>query len=505
MQPSTGSEPQTIYVDLTDATNDAIGMTGRFMRGQPRDIIALTLIVWACSELALITFSRPARDQLTQYITNITTNFSILGLVDFAFTIVAAPIFTMGMVTFLSLLAARASFARDNLYWKRRGSSRCIIGRLGVSVRDLWRDVHRFRDTLERQAGRRPTRLRWLSRILQLLAGLIALSPILLAPYKDLDGLLKANTDNFLFGAEGLAFVLYLISRRLRMPPVGDWSYRTRAWVARLSGLGIIAAGFGVTIAGARLLSALIDSGLLPSAQSSKILAGVYLLLASVLMYGWLYAMARVVGTGIGYFRRARKIGLAQAADRERRDPRAPITVLRSFADEAAATGELSYSQLEATIEEAASVYGPLVAAGAPGQLPTGEIGRKYFAPETWKDGVINYLDRCLFVLLIPATTAGVKWEIDTIVARNHAGKLLLVLLPTHDLATRQRVLVDGFRGTSWERPIADADFSKALAAYFGPDRGLVVLTSNNRERPDYQLAIHCAVHDMFCRACRCC
>jgi hypothetical protein len=92
MQPSTGSEPQTIYVDLTDATNDAIGMTGRFMRGQPRDIIALTLIVWACFELASITFSRPARDQLTQYITNITTDFSILGLADFAFATVAAPI-----------------------------------------------------------------------------------------------------------------------------------------------------------------------------------------------------------------------------------------------------------------------------------------------------------------------------------------------------------------------------------------------------------------------------
>ena len=45
MQPSTASEPQTIYVDLTDATNDAIGMTGRFMRGEPRDTIALTFIV----------------------------------------------------------------------------------------------------------------------------------------------------------------------------------------------------------------------------------------------------------------------------------------------------------------------------------------------------------------------------------------------------------------------------------------------------------------------------
>ena len=496
-QRSTGGEPRTIYVDLTEATNEAIGMTGRFLRGSKRDIIALTLIVTACLFLTMIAFSRPARDQLTQEISDIAADFSIVGLASLVLRGLVAPIFTMGMVTLLILGLARASFARDNLYWKHRGSSRRIIGRLDVSLHNLWRDLHRFRDTLERQAGRRPTLRRRLSRTLQLLAGLMALSPIVLTPLKDLE---RLHTDNFLFAAESLAFVLYLISRWVRMPPVGDWHYRTRAWVVRLTGLGIIAAALGVTFAGAHLLNALINSDLLPSAQSSNILAGVYALVAAVGTFGWLYAMFRVVGVSIDYLRRARKIGLAQAVDQERRDPRAPITVLRSFADEAEASGELSYPKLEATIEESASVYGPLMAAAAPGQLPTGEIGRRYFTHDTWKDGVIDYLDRSLFVLLIPATTAGVKWEIETIVARDHAGKLILLLLPTHDLATRRRVLVDGFRGTAWEHPMADVDFSKALAAYFGPDGGLVVLTSNNREPPDYQLAIHCAVHDIFCR-----
>jgi hypothetical protein len=497
MQLATGGEPRTIYIDLTDATNDAIGMTGRFMRGSPRDIIALTLMVSGCFFLAMIAFSRPARVQLAQEFTDLAADFSMIGLASLVLRGLAVPIFTMGMLTLIMLQIARASFAWDNLYWKQRGSSHCLIGRLEVSLHDLWRDLHRFQDSLERRAGRRPTRRRRLSRALQWLAGLIAFSPILLMPFKDIEGV---HNDNFLFAAGGLAFVLYLISRWVRMPPVGDWHYRTRAWVTRLTGLGIIAAALGITTAGAHLLDALIDSDLLPSAQSSKILAGIYMLLATVLGYGWLYGMFRVAAISFDYLRRARKIGLAQAVDQERRDPRSPITVLRSFADETAATGELSYPKLEATIEESASVYGPLVAAGAPGQLPTGEIGRRYFTPDTWKAGVIDYLDRSLFVLLIPATTAGVKWEIDTIVARDHAGKLILLLLPTHDLATRRRVLIDGFRGTAWERPMADVDFSKALAAYFGPAGGLVVLTSNNREPPDYQLAIHCAVHDMFCR-----
>ena len=162
--------------------------------------------------------------------------------------------------------------------------------------------------------------------------------------------------------------------------------------------------------------------------------------------------------------------------------------------------GELSYVALEAAIEEAASAYGPLIAAGAPGQLPPGEVGREYFADENWKDGVLKYLDRSLLVLLIPATTAGVRWEINTIVARGHIKKLLLMLMPTHDLPARQRVIAEGFRGTLWERTIGGADFGKALAAYFEPDGGLVVLTSTNREGADYQFAIHCAVHAMFCQ-----
>jgi hypothetical protein len=498
-RPSESSGPEIIYVDLTDATKEAIGMTGRFMRGHPRDIVALLLGVAGCFYAAFYSFSQPARDQFAEEWGRLGSDFSLLGLAGFLFMFVAAPMLTIGMVTFLSLMFARVSFAKDNLYWKRRGRSQAVIGGLGVSVKELWRDLHRLRERLERKVDRRPTRLRWLSGILLFLAGLVALSPILLAPFKDLEDALGTGTDNFLFKAFGVAFVLYLVSRRLRTPPVGDHSYRARAWVVRLKGFGVIAMAFGMTVVAAHLLNFVIDSGIFPSSESSTILKGIYLLLATVIMYGWLFAMAHAIGVGARYIMQARKIGLAQAADRERHDPRAPITVLRSFADEAT-QGELGYAQLEATIEEAASVYGPLVAAGAPGQLPVGEVGRQYFTHETWKNGVLDFLDRSLFILLIPATTAGVQWEIETIVARGHAGKLLLVLMPTDDLSLRQRVLADGFRGTPWSALVHDADLTRALAAYFKPDGSLVVLTSENRESADYQLAIHCAVHAMFGR-----
>ena len=41
---------------------------------------------------------------------------------------------------------------------------------------------------------------------------------------------------------------------------------------------------------------------------------------------------------------------------------------------------------------------------------------------------VQSYIDRSLFVLLIPGTTAGLRWEIDRIVAGGHVAKLILAL-----------------------------------------------------------------------------
>ena len=268
-----GSGTRITYVDLTDATEEAIGMGGRFLRGRRKDIVALTLLVFTCFGLAMFAFSPPARVQIVGDLAMLRNDFSLLSLASFILRILVA-IFAFGCFTYGWLLLTRRSFAKENLYWERRGRTPRVIDELGVSMREFWRDVHRFRETLERQAGSKPTRLRWLSRILQFLAGLIALSPIILTPFKDFDDWLKAKGDSFLFWAEGIAFMLYLVSRRLRVPPVGDWSYRARAWMTLLTGLGIVAAFFGVTVAGAHLLEALIDSGLFPSSQTSKILCG---------------------------------------------------------------------------------------------------------------------------------------------------------------------------------------------------------------------------------------
>jgi hypothetical protein len=418
----------------------------------------------------------------------------------FLFISTVPLILTVGWCIFLVLWVARASFAKDNLFWKRRGGSRRLINGFGLSLRELWRDLHQFREELERQAGRRPTLRRRLSNVLLLLAGALTLSPVLLSPFKDLEGWFGIGTDSFLGRAFAVALVLYLVGRRMRAPPTSDWSYRGRAWIARATGVGVITAALAITYGGARLIEALVDSGVFPSAQPYTVLAFLYIVFVAVVFYGWMFVFFRLVGVSLPYFLRAGKMGLPHALDRERRDPRDPVTVLRSFNDEAAG-GETTYRKLEAAIEEAASVYGPAVTAALQGQLPAGEVARLYLSDATWKDDVQSYIDRSLFVLLIPGTTAGLRWEIDRIVAGGHVAKLILALLPTFDLSLRQRGLTQSFEGTPWERTVAGADLSAALAAYFKPDGGLVMLTSCNRDGADCQLAIHCAVHAIFRRA----
>ncbi|MCX6847890.1 MAG: hypothetical protein NTY98_03125, partial [Verrucomicrobia bacterium] len=83
------------------------------------------------------------------------------------------------------------------------------------------------------------------------------------------------------------------------------------------------------------------------------------------------------------------------------------------------------------TAEEQLATYfrrqGPFVAIGKPGEwLATGGAERMYVSHETWKDTVLGLLGRCATVVLQPARTEGVWWEIETCIRQVQPGRLLL-------------------------------------------------------------------------------
>jgi hypothetical protein len=73
--------------------------------------------------------------------------------------------------------------------------------------------------------------------------------------------------------------------------------------------------------------------------------------------------------------------------------------------------------------------FGPFVAIGKPGELlAMGGADRVYERNESWKETALNLMDRSRVVILQPAETEGVWWEISTCLARIEPARLLICL-----------------------------------------------------------------------------
>jgi hypothetical protein len=120
-----------------------------------------------------------------------------------------------------------------------------------------------------------------------------------------------------------------------------------------------------------------------------------------------------------------------QAADR-----RPPIVLLRSFRDDDASfytqTSEHNYeaTRLEEAVAEHFLAYGPFLTIGKPGEAkPKLGAGRRH-ARGDWRVVVTDWMDQALILLVVPGTGAGLAWELETLVERHHARKLLVLMPP---------------------------------------------------------------------------
>lgn len=123
--------------------------------------------------------------------------------------------------------------------------------------------------------------------------------------------------------------------------------------------------------------------------------------------------------------------------DEERRgDRRAPVVYLRSFGDDfalvvASEEGERRrVMRLEELLADEARRFGPVIAIGEPGYLPVEGAARAYYADDAWQDAVRCWIDDARFVLVVAGYTSGVSWELETVIARGHAAKLMVVFPP---------------------------------------------------------------------------
>ncbi|HEX8508061.1 MAG TPA: hypothetical protein VF635_00985 [Propionibacteriaceae bacterium] len=115
---------------------------------------------------------------------------------------------------------------------------------------------------------------------------------------------------------------------------------------------------------------------------------------------------------------------VADAARAMSRDPRPPILYLRGFEDDAREgvtpdSGGFVLGTLEERLVRALRAHGPVIAVGHPSEpLPPLGAARLYVADDQWQATVLDLAERSQLVVLRPATSAGLRWEIQEVIPR---------------------------------------------------------------------------------------
>ena len=91
---------------------------------------------------------------------------------------------------------------------------------------------------------------------------------------------------------------------------------------------------------------------------------------------------------------------------------------------------------------------GPMVAIGRPGEiLESPGADRMYVADDKWQEVVLEYLESSQAIVIQPATTASVHWEIQQVFGRVPRHRILISMLNFKDRPNQY----EGFRETVFE------------------------------------------------------
>jgi hypothetical protein len=155
---------------------------------------------------------------------------------------------------------------------------------------------------------------------------------------------------------------------------------------------------------------------------------------AALLFYPFAWLGSRLV-------HRARRRVAKRVQEIRTRDHRAPLLLLRSFADDdLPLERQFNYFarllQPRFTLEEFVVnrlwALGPVIAIGQPREAlsPVGAAREYVYGPD-WQERVIQVMDECVWVVSVLGESAGLIWEYQQILSRGLARRFILVF-PTH-------------------------------------------------------------------------
>lgn len=155
-----------------------------------------------------------------------------------------------------------------------------------------------------------------------------------------------------------------------------------------------------------------------------------------------------LLSAGAWLVTRGRKATALRVDEVLQRDIRAPILLLRSFADDEflldnPGRGVFSAGQtisFEEVLAKSFSPFGPVIAIGHPGEmLPPLGFARFWVQDGSWKGRVAKLLEECQKVVVILGATPGLAWEVDQLFQRDVPRKVVLLLPPMDEQEAQQR------------------------------------------------------------------
>jgi hypothetical protein len=232
---------------------------------------------------------------------------------------------------------------------------------------------------------------------------------------------------------------------------------------------------------------------------------------------------------------RVHTLGSACAADRwhvacaravsRRRDPGfrgyrgAQITLLRSFKDDEAGVDyggpvkpdpRWQQVRLEPQITHELRRFGPVVAiSGDARTIDRTGARRVQVNDDVWQSVVTRWIDASMMIVMLAGTTPSVRWELETIIARDRVGSLFVLFPPrttdalgrveNDDKIDRLGIVRNCFDRTPWVSALGELHESGAIGLTFRPGGKLEAITSASFGDEDDRLAIRFAVYRMLC------
>jgi hypothetical protein len=405
-------------------------------------------------------------------------------------------------VTLVGFILLRAGQAHR--YQRQRGRTK--IDPYGVALSQIRLDLKAFGRDRD-QAASWPQFRRKRSAALHLIAGAI----LFVSPALAVEWLGIAKTPL----VRVIVLVVFLVAVFCLWRAVGLWRQRTIDLGRRL-GSGALFVGGVVFPLVFTWLAAFV--GIAAFAILAMVLEGVFGTRAVNEWgreYAWLLALAGVLLAVLVFFAaievarrmigRAKGLALPQACELRGWDARRPIIMARSFADDSQTVAHTTTdpwdrsgtARLEQIVAAQLAAYGPVIAIGAPGSAPQAGAAKDYFEGEEWRRTILDWIDESLLVVGIVAGTTGLRWELASLLERNQAGKLLLLVPPGPDREMRWKLISRIFSGTPWYSAILSVDPRWAIAVHLRPKQ-LVVVCSNRQDRGDFEVAIDLALYGIF-------